>query len=177
MRRRRNAAFAIALLAISLYVPLGSSQQADAVGAACRTDPIFFFSNDDKLSVSMTIGVLPQDIIKIDYVVHAPTGTSLEQVVSTGPVETSEATSPVTGTFKVFLPMILTGGRAAKPRALETFKVQYDRPTEGYAVEAVALTAYDPDHPVPVTLQLSLRNNKQQISGESGQSLQLEVRP
>ena len=172
MQRRRHALLSITLVVMVLLEIAGANHLARAVASGCRTDPIFYFSNGDKLSLTMAIGVVPQDVIRIEYVVHAPAGTSLERVVSTGPVETTEATTPMTGTFKVFLPMVMHMDQRVSPRSVETFDVQFDQPEGTYTAAARAYTVKDP---VPVTLYMSLRANRQSTDGESAQWLSLEV--
>ncbi len=161
-------------IVMAFSVMVGPDYLVQAAGAGCRTDPIFFFSNGDKLSVSMAIGVVPHDVEKIEYIVQAPATTSLERVVTTGPVTTAEATTSPPGSFKVFLPMMVNGSPRATPRAVETYVVHFDQPEGTYSIAAVVYTTKDP---VPVTLQVALREYKDSIDGQSGQSLVLKVRP
>lgn len=174
MPRRRTAALLVALLGIALYVVVAPRYAARAVGSGCRTDPIFYFSNGDNLSLTMVMGVVPHEVDRIEYKLHAPANTTLERVVVTGPVERSGPVAKASTNSRVFLPVITRSKAAASPRYVESWTVLNDQPPGTYAAEAVVYTTRDP---VPVTFQISLRQYRQSVDGASGKWLKLEVRP
>ena len=71
--------FALIALAI-LVTPTG---QASAVLVKCRTDPKFYLSNGDKLTIVLDISAASSDVLYANYVLHLPRGVTVQQVVYT----------------------------------------------------------------------------------------------
>lgn len=71
--------FALIVLAL-LAMPSG---QASAALIRCRTDPKFYLSNGDKLTIVLDISAASSDILYADYVLHLPPGVTVQQVVYT----------------------------------------------------------------------------------------------
>ena len=175
MQHRRHAALLITLVGIALFVVVAPRYPARAaIGSGCRTDPIFMFSNGDNLSLTMIIGVLPHDVIRIEYALRAPAGAALERVVTTGPVESDGPTTLATADYSVFLPAVVSPKQAASPRYVESWTVVSDQPPGTYIASAKVTTV---QNRTPVTFQLRLAEYKQSVAGVSEQWLTLEVRP
>lgn len=83
-RTYRRALFAASLLAVSLVVGGLAAPRAGAI-MACRTDPVVFLSNGVKINLSATLyNAKPSDVRQITYLLHAPAGVTVTNVVYTG---------------------------------------------------------------------------------------------
>jgi hypothetical protein len=51
----------------------------------CRTDPIVFLSDGTRVKMTAEIGTAAPNVQSIVYTLHAPVGTSVVQIVHTGP--------------------------------------------------------------------------------------------
>lgn len=78
----------ITLFVIGLSTMGGLASSAWAGAAGCRTDPILWFGNGDKLSIVSSVSASRSDIDVIEYTVHAPAEQEGDQeavkVVKTG---------------------------------------------------------------------------------------------
>ncbi len=152
-RRRMRTAPLVVLMLLIVGAP---ATNVWAIGAACRTDPKFFFGNGDKLTVVATVGTEKKNIKSIIYTVHAPVGQAEDPAVK----------------------IVYTGLRPG----VEQAEVFYDLETwdkgkwQSYAYVVVATVSVVDGLPVPVTLDVSLNNQDWQTKpGVSGELLQLEV--
>lgn len=82
MQRHRVRLAAIGMLAAvtCLAIPGHASAQL----TACRSDPIVFLSNNHKVQLTSTITIAPSGLTSVNYVLHAPAGTSVTGVTWTG---------------------------------------------------------------------------------------------
>lgn len=76
-----------ALLAVPTMMP-----RAHAEIGACRSDPTVVLSNGDVLDLSATIADTADDVQRVTYALHGPTGAAIVAVVNTsGPLGPKEA--------------------------------------------------------------------------------------
>lgn len=71
------------LFAVMLMAAL-PTMQASASLAKCRTDPIFWLSNGDKLTVTLDISADVANVTGATYVLHVPAGVTVTKVVYNG---------------------------------------------------------------------------------------------
>jgi hypothetical protein len=71
-------------LFIALLMAAVPTMQASAALVKCRTDPIFWLSNGDKLTVTLDINADAANIRNVTYVLHVPAGVTVTKVVYNG---------------------------------------------------------------------------------------------
>lgn len=70
----------ILLILTAILVPVSSTSAALRI---CRTDPLVFFSDGHKLSITASISADASAVTQIVYTVHAPVGSQMSQLVHT----------------------------------------------------------------------------------------------
>jgi hypothetical protein len=63
-----------------LFLP---AQTASAVLDPCRGDPIFFLSNNTKLTIDVAMNTQESNVQRVTYTLHLPAGVSVNKVVYT----------------------------------------------------------------------------------------------
>jgi len=71
------------ILIVAALMAALPTMQASAALVKCRTDPIFWLSNGDKLVVVLEVNADETDIEEFNYVLHVPAGVTVEKVVYT----------------------------------------------------------------------------------------------
>jgi hypothetical protein len=151
MKYRPHRVLIMLAMAVTWLVVIGQVRTAQAGLAGCRTDPILWFGNGDKLSISTAVDVLPRDLIELHYIVRAPDHQADDQtgvkIVSTG------------------LP----------PGAKETVEVKFDLPDNSPYAYTVDTVAYAKGDPVAVSVTMRLDRQSTSTTGLTGRWLWLGV--
>jgi hypothetical protein len=134
------------LLVTALVLAFMPTMQASAALVKCRTDPIFFLSNGDILTVVLDISTDPSNIRNVTYVLHVPAGVTVKRVTYTA------------------------GGLGTK----EMFKVYQDSPAKTYTTDTVVTTQNTGSVAVTVTTFLNRQYSKS-VSGYNGTHLIVTV--
>jgi hypothetical protein len=77
-------------LAVSLLLGPLSSLSAHAALTYCRTDPVVLLSNGQTVQLEADIADSVSDVQHVDYLLHAPAGTSVVSVVYSGDVPANQ---------------------------------------------------------------------------------------
>jgi hypothetical protein len=78
------------ILSLGLALAAGWPQAAFAALLSCRTDPLVLLSNGTSVQMTAIIETEAAKIEKVIYVLHAPRGTSVAQVIYMGPLRDKE---------------------------------------------------------------------------------------
>ena len=150
MKLRQYHLCRLAPVLIAAWLALIPITTAWAVSGVCRTDPIFFFGNGDKLAVVTTVFAPAKDLRELNYIVHAPP----EQADDQRRVRVVEVGVP--------------------PHVKETTRVKFDlRSSEfAYIVEVRAIVRGDP---VAVNSVARLRKSTSAGAGVSGEWFKVRV--
>ena len=154
-QRRRRTTSLVVLMLLLVGAPTSTAR---AIGAACRSDPKFFFGNGDKLTIVAKVEVPKGEITEIRYVVHAPADQQDDQ---------DEVKIVYTG----FPPGV---EQAEVVFDLETFlRGRGKSQAYAYYAEARVLAGGRSD---PVTFEMSLNTqDPQTVTGSTGEWLRLGV--
>jgi hypothetical protein len=71
------------IICVALLMAALPTMQAAAALRACRTDPIFWLSNGEKLTVVLDVSANASEIAQFYYVVHVPPGVTVTKVTYT----------------------------------------------------------------------------------------------
>ena len=71
----------VIILFVTLLMVFVPTLQASAALVKCRTDPIFYLSNGQVVTVVLEINTDRESIIYANYVVHVPAGVTVNQVI------------------------------------------------------------------------------------------------
>ena len=134
-----------------IAIPTG---QASAAMVKCRTDPKFYLSNGDKVTIVLDIDAAESDVLYADYVLHVPAGVTVEHVVFTaGGIGQYESYSVLDdGALDIYTAEVLVMTRGSSVPVVVTTSA---RGGQEYAFSGMSAQA------IPVTLQISekIRNN------------------
>lgn len=130
--------FILVTIMLVTILPTGS---ASAALAKCRTDPKFFLSNGETVTVVLDINTDEASVLYVNYFLHVPAGVTVKNVV-------------------------FTAGGIGK---LETYWVFQDSPANTYTTETLVITRQS-GVAVVATASLSNKNIIS-VSGYSGQNL------
>ncbi len=115
-------------LALAMFIIAAMpNHQALAALVKCRTDPIFFLSNGDMLTVTLDISADMSNIRNVSYIVHVPAGVTIKKVIYT------------------------PGGLGTD----ETYKLYQDSPSKTYTTDTVITTQNTGSVPVVATTTLN----------------------
>lgn len=70
----------VLLLVVAVLTPAASASAALRI---CRTDPLVYFSDGHKLSLTVSVAALPDEVEHILYIVHAPAGSQVTRIIHT----------------------------------------------------------------------------------------------
>lgn len=92
------------ILFVAMLMAALPTMQASAALVKCRTDPIFQFSNGDKLTVTLDISADAANVRNVTYTLHVPAGVTVTKATYTaGGLGTKEVYKVVQdGTAKTY---------------------------------------------------------------------------
>lgn len=83
MKHKNSFSTRFFIICVTILMAALPTMQAAAGLRACRTDPIFWLSNGEKLTVVLDVSAYPDEIAQFYYVVHVPPGVTVTKVVYT----------------------------------------------------------------------------------------------
>jgi hypothetical protein len=83
MNIKRNLLTRTFILLVALAVTAFPTVSASARLAKCRTDPIFYLSNGEKVTIILDIDTEESQVQNVNYVLHVPAGVKVTKVVFT----------------------------------------------------------------------------------------------
>jgi hypothetical protein len=116
MTNKINLPIRIFILFATLTAVAFPTVSASARLAKCRTDPIFYLSNGEKVTIILYIDAEESNVQNVNYVLHVPAGVNVTKVVFTA------------------------GGVGRK----ETYKSVQDSPNSTYTTETTVTTRGGP---------------------------------
>lgn len=83
MVKKNNLSSILFIFLLALAVAAFPTGNVSARLARCRTDPIFYLSNGDKVTVILDIGTDAVNVRNVNYVIHVPAEVKITKVVFT----------------------------------------------------------------------------------------------